>query len=186
MTGLLKNISRDKTSEELIGIDKLQIQAEVLRGTLLDGKNVFAETQISIDTDLQAARFPKDNKKIIPLSMQEIIESCNDFYWSAFQEEYDRFYKNSTDDSSRIIRELKQILDTSRSKNQCILRVGRWSQVEFVTLEESFRNPKTPMRNGKKQESGNTRTVFDYNGQHVPMGWCVLTVVKEPTRQKSL
>ncbi|MDR1399213.1 MAG: type III-A CRISPR-associated RAMP protein Csm5 [Treponema sp.] len=179
LTGLLKNISCSKTSGELSGLDKLQIQAEVLRGSLLGGKNVFAEMVISIDTDLQATRFPKDNKKTMPLSMQEIIESCNDFYWSAFQEEYDRFYKNSIDSSLRIIHDLKQALDTSRSKTQCIFRVGRWSQVEFVTFEENFRKPNTP------KGAGNTRTVFDYDGQYVPMGWCVLSV-KEPARQKFL
>jgi CRISPR-associated protein Csm5 len=172
LTGLLKNISCGKTSGELASLDKLQIQAEVLRGTLLGGKT-SAETVISIDTDLQAIHFPKENKKITPLSMQEIIDSCNDFYWSAFQDEYDRFYKNSVDDSIRTIHALKQLLDTSRSNTQCIFRVGRWSQVEFVTCEESFRKPDAP------KGAGGTRTVFDNNGQYVPMGWCVLTV-KEP------
>ena len=36
LAGLLKNISCDKTSGELSSLDKMQIQAEVLRGSLLD------------------------------------------------------------------------------------------------------------------------------------------------------
>jgi CRISPR-associated protein Csm5 len=168
LTGRLKNIAYSKTSGKLTGLDKLQIQAEVLRGTLLGG-TTSVEIVISIDTDLQTIFLHGNNK----ISMQKIIDSCNDFYWSAFQDEYDRFYKNSIDDSSRTIHALKQLLDTSRSETQCIFRVGRWSQVEFVTFEESFRKPDA------SKGAGNTRTVFDYDGQYVPMGWCVLTV-KEP------
>jgi CRISPR-associated protein Csm5 len=180
LTGLLKNISCGKISGKLTSLDNMQIQAEVLRGSLLGGKDVSAEIVISIDTDLQAVHFPKDNKKITPLSMQEIIDSCNDFYWRVFQYEYDRFYKNAVDSNCRTIHDLKQVLDTaSRSKTQCIFRVGRWSQVEFVTFEENFRKPNAP------KGAGNTRTVFGYDGQYVPMGWCVLTV-KGSARQKPL
>jgi CRISPR-associated protein Csm5 len=178
LVGVLKNISVDNTGE-LTALDKLQIQAEVIRGTLLDGK-ASAETQIGIDTDLQKEPFSvnrnSDPQKIAPISFQNIFDACNYFYKREFEKEYDWFYKDAVEGIDRIIKLKAQLEDAVKTPNQCIIRVGRWSQVEFVTFEEAFRNPKTPMRDGKKQGSGNTRTVFDYDGQYVPLGWCVLTV----------
>jgi CRISPR-associated protein Csm5 len=178
LVGVLKNISVDNTGE-LTALDKLQIQAEVIRGTLLDGK-ASAETQIGIDTDLQKEPFTvnrnSEPQKISSISFQNIFNACNYFYKREFDKEYDWFYKDAVAGIDKIIKLKAQLEAAVKTPNQCIIRVGRWSQVEFVTLEEAFRNPKTPMRNGKKQGSGNTRTVFDYDGQYVPLGWCVLTV----------
>jgi CRISPR-associated protein Csm5 len=174
---VLKNISVDNTGE-LTALDKLQIQADGSRGTLLDGK-ASAETQIGIDTDLQKESFAvnrnSEPQKISSISFKNIFYACNYFYKREFDKEYDWFYKDAAEGIDKIIKLKAQIEAAVKTPNQCIIRVGRWSQVEFVTLEEAFRNPKTPMRNGKKQGSGNTRTVFDYDGQYVPLGWCVLT-----------
>jgi hypothetical protein len=41
--------------------------------------------------------------------MHNVFAIFCDFYWSAFQDEYDRFYKNFVDDSSRTIHALKQL-----------------------------------------------------------------------------
>jgi CRISPR-associated protein Csm5 len=181
LVGVLKNISVDNTSGDLIALDKLQIQAEVIRGTLLDGK-ASAETQIGIDADLQkepvAVNRNDPPQKISPVSFQNLFDACNYFYMREFEKEYDWFYKDAVEGIDAIIKLKKQLEDAVKTPNQCIVRVGRWSQVEFVTLEEAFRNPKTPMRDGKIQGAGNTRTVFDYDGQYVPMGWCVLTMKK--------
>ena len=77
--------------------------------------------------------------------------------------------------------ELKKIIDAipDDSENEFLLRIGHWSQVEFVTLEENFRNPKTPVRKGKVMPYGTSRIVLNYNGQYLPMGWCKCTVEKE-------
>jgi CRISPR-associated protein Csm5 len=179
LVGVLKNISVDNTSGELVALDKLQIQAEVIRGTLLDGK-ASGETQIAIDADLQKEPIAVNRndapQKISPVSFQNIFDACNYFYMREFEKEYDWFYKDAVEGIDTIIKLKKQLEDAVKAPNQCIIRVGRWNQVEFVTLDEAFRHPKTPMRNGKKQDAGNTRTVFDYDGQYVPMGWCILTV----------
>ena len=107
--------------------------------------------------------------------MQNIIDSCNDFYSNEFDEEYDKFYKDVYEYID-LVDKLKQIInETSKKQDQFILRLGRWSQVESMTLED-FRAPKTPSRKGKQMPYGTTRTVFDYNGEYLPMGWCVCTV----------
>jgi CRISPR-associated protein Csm5 len=178
LVGLLKNISCDKKGETLFPIEKLQIQAESIRGELLDGA-ASAETTITIDTDLQAVSIPGKHgqppSRITRISLEKIIEACNVFYFDEFKSEYDHFYKNIVDGSTGIIDKLKKKLEIAAGeKNQFIIRVGRWSQVEFVTMNENFRKPDT--KRGEKNMGGTTRTVFSYKGQFVPMGWCLMTV----------
>ena len=71
-----------------------------------------------------------------------------------------------------MISKLKIILSNSiKEKNTFIVRVGRFSQLEFVTMEESFRAYWDTKKKSIKQ-NGETRTVFDYDGQYIPLGWC--------------
>jgi CRISPR-associated protein Csm5 len=108
--------------------------------------------------------------------MEEIVEACNSFYRDEFNSEYEKFYKNIVDGTTGIIEELRKKLEAaSQEKNQFVLRLGRWSQVEFVTHDENFRKPDTK-RHDRDMGWGNTRTVFSYKGQFVPMGWCVMTI----------
>jgi CRISPR-associated protein Csm5 len=176
LVGLLKNVFCDKNGESLFSLDKLQIQAESIRGELLGGA-AAAGTSITIDTDLQGASFPgQPPSRITTVSMENIVEACNCFYWNEFDDEYKKFYRNIVDGTTDRVETLKKKLEAaSKEKNQFILRLGRWSQVEFVTLDENFRKPDTK-RKGKDMGWGNTRTVFSYNGQFVPMGWCIMTL----------
>ena len=141
------------------------IQAEILKGTLLGGEAV-SEVCISINEALQKINYVK------AISFEDIQKGCNHFYWDEFCTEYDTFYKNIYDGSEALITGLKNELEKAvmPGSKKCIVRVGRWSQVEFVTFEENFRRPET--RIGRH---GTTRTLFDYNGKYVPMGWCVLS-----------
>lgn len=176
--GMMKNISYDKANEELKAIDKLQMIAEMIQGTLIGGK-ASSEMISAIDEDLQHAVIENEKKSFAidkHISMQEICAACNDFYLQEFNNEYEKFYKPCVD-GVKIVNELRQILQTSVAMpHTFIIRIGRWSQVEFVTFEDNFRNPKTPVRKGKQQSYGGTRTVLDYNGEYVPMGWCRCTV----------
>lgn len=156
-----------------------QIQAEVIRGKLLGG-NVSPELCISVNDKLQKANLAQrrdDKPKYLKnISLEDIHASCNWFYWREFEREYEKFYKNVSDGSEEMIVGLKNGLEKARdTPGQFIVRVGRWSQVEFVTLEENFRKPDTKKdRSGRPLGSGKTRTLFDYDGKYVPMGWCVL------------
>jgi len=174
----LVSFSEQTGSLEPIGT---QIQAEVLRGELLEGKAV-SEICISINDMLQKTPFPpqrdEQTKRIKVISFDDIHKYCNDFYWSEFQNEYDKFYKGLYDGTEKLIVELKTKLEAAlKSEKQFIIRVGRWSQVEFVTFEDNFRKPLTKKgKNGKPLGYGGTRTLFNYDGKYVPMGWCILTI----------
>jgi CRISPR-associated protein Csm5 len=156
-----------------------QIQAEVLRGELLEGKAV-SEFCITINEILQKTPFPlkweEPQKCIKKITFDDIHKSCNDFYWDEFKNEYDKFYKDISDGSEKQIKELKRKLEAAvNTSGQFIIRVGRWSQVEFVTFEDDFRKPLTKKNKfGKPLDYGTTRTLFDYDDKYVPMGWCIL------------
>ena len=185
LVGKLSLVSFNDQYESLDSIGA-QIQAEVLRGELLEGKAV-SQICINIDEKLQKTELPPQRKDERPklikkITFDDIHKSCNDFYWSEFQDEYKTFYKNVNDGTEKLIIELKNKLEKAvNTKGQFIVRVGRWSQVEFVTYEESFRKPITKKdKFGKPLGYGKTRTLFDYDGNYVPMGWCILEEKEEP------
>jgi len=179
LVGGLDMVSFNKQTGSLESMGA-QIQAEVLRGELLEGKAV-SELCITINDMLQKTPFSlqreEQPKRIKTITFEDIHKSCNDFYWSEFQNEYDKFFKDVSDGSEKLITELKGKLGSAvKSEKQFIIRVGRWSQVEFVTFEDNFRKPKTRIVKGKELSYGTTRTLFDYDGKYVPMGWCILSV----------
>jgi len=178
LVGRLNNVTFDRQNKKL-DPKKMQIQAEVLRGGLFGGE-AEAELCITINDKLQETPFslqPEEKQECIKkIAFEDIHESCNNFYWKEFKNEYDTFYKDVDDGSEEFIFELFKKLQAAKdAKGQFIIRVGRWSQVEFVTFEKEFRKPKTRIVKGKELPYGTTRTLFDYNGKYAPMGWCILT-----------
>lgn len=164
IVGLVKNISTEKNGN-LKAIEKLQIQIESILGSII-GSDKISESVLRINENLQNLNCV--SKRI---TIKDIIDFCNDFYINQFEEEYENFYKNAYDKVD-LISKLKMILNNSvKEKNTFIVRVGRFSQLEFVTMEESFRAYWDTKKKCIK-EKGGTRTVFDYDGQYIPLGWC--------------
>ncbi len=171
IVGLIKNISQK--NGDLKEIEKLQIQTEAINGSLT-GNTKKAESLLRINEDLQNIENGVSKK----ISIKDIIEACNDFYLNQFNDEYRKFYKEAYEKVDKIL-ELSKILKAAvNEKNTFILRVGRWSQCEAVTFEEPFRAPKTSKdkRTGNPKSFGETRSVFNFDGQYIPMGWCKCTV----------
>lgn len=175
IVGVLKNISLERGTQAIVAIDKLQIQAEAIKGMYMNTHQT-GTAQIRINTDLQSVK----NGVAKRISLQDIVKSCNSFYITQFRNEYDKFYEDTVDDTCEMIVKLKKYLEdiVNANKNEFIIRVGRWSQVEFVTFGKDFRTPKTREIRGKKLPYGTTRTVFNYDGQYLPMGWCKCTVTE--------
>ena len=173
--GVLKNISVDKSQNELKTVG-IQIMAEFLKGNLI-ANDIMANGNIIIDEDLQKSVIDlgnpkKDFRMNTKFSINDIVSSCNYFFKREFDKEYESFYKPCSEGTDLVVKLKKHIDEICSSNNSFIIRVGRWSQAEFVTFEDNFRRPKTP--EGKPY--GTPRTVLDYNGNFVPMGWCKCTV----------
>ena len=89
-----------------------------------------------------------------------------ELYDDKMQMEHDKFYTGSA------LSEFSQILlDEKIADNEFLLRVGRFSGVESVTLDK-YRDPQVP---DKSKGWGNTRNMADGK---FPMGWMKLSVVE--------
>lgn len=175
LVGQMENLKIDKFKHELTS-ESMQIIAETIPGKFADSK-AASDFIIRINEDLQNIELANGfciNKQI---DLQEIVLACNYFFKKQFNEEYKKFYQDAYDKVDKIF-ELKKTIDAipENSETEFLLRVGRWSQIEYVTFENDFRNPKTPNRKGKIMPYGTSRTVLNYNGQYLPMGWCKCSV----------
>lgn len=171
IVGELFNVSFNEQKECLEKI-KMQILAETIKGSLLGGK-VTSCFNILLDNPLM-----KTDQIKKEISIKEIQIACNEFYKTQFSNEYKKFYQNCYENTDKIV-ELEKVIDeVCESKDSFVIRLGRWSQVEFVTMGSDFRMPKTSInkKTGKSKAWGTTRTLFDYNGQYLPMGWCKCTI----------
>ena len=184
IVGALKNIKTDRDGE-VVEHNTSQILAEAIKGYFLRNgtdANLAGEARFALDVDL--AEEKAVSKKI---TIQDIVNACNDFYWREFKTEYEKFYKNACgsecDAITKLHKELKAVAEDAQKQNEFIIRVGRWSQVEFVTFDENFRFPKTRRgKDGKPLPYGKTRTVFNYDGLYLPLGWCRCSFV--PLQEK--
>jgi len=159
LVGPLVNVS---TQGMRLGMEPkgMHMAAEVISGKLLGGDGE-ARLVLSFHQDLPRT----DNfKGIRAFKAEELIKACNNFYLAAWANEYARFYED--DQGSRTVAgELNELIkDIRPEKNEFLLRIGRFSQVECVTVND-LRRP------WNKRGYGQSRTVFDRDGVLVPLGW---------------
>ena len=155
--------------QELVGKDnKAQIIVEAIAGKLTK-KETVSKFELRINEDLQNIELPNGFCINYQINLEDIISACNFFFKAEFDKEYEKFYKNASDGVDKIF-ELKKLIDSisEDSKTEFLLRIGRWSQVEYVTFCDDFRD--------QKIRNNTSRTIFDYDDQYLPMGWCKCTV----------
>ena len=133
----------------------MQIFKEVTE-SMVSKAPISLDTYLSIDDNLQEKRAVSSN-----ITLQEIIESCNKFYSPKLEKEHIKFYARAP------VRESSEkLLNIKLSKNQFLLRLGRFSQVECVTVD-NFRNPKS------RKGWGNSRNICE---KKYPMGWIKISL----------
>jgi len=145
--------------------EKMQILADVILGNCIEGRDFSGKTDFTLYENFSEH-----------LDFNLIRKKCNEFYLREFGEEYKKFYINKNGEEYKIMKLLEKILMEQKSKeNSFIIRLGRWSQVEFVTFQT--RKPFTRKgKDGKPLPFGKTRTVFSYSNCFIPMGWCVCSI----------
>ena len=95
--------------------------------------------------------------------LRDLIEMCNAFYRPRLTDELDRFV-TKPNVRERLQTALHELADT-----ECLIRLGRHSHFECVTVGEPYR---VPPRRG----FGATRSLIDVAGQAVvPLGWAKLS-----------
>lgn len=149
-------------------VESLQMMYEVLKGQcLMNDKGQVREstTMLTIRPELQReAQFAWK----IP-DIDEIARRCNQFYGDLLEEEYQDFYQNARDEVYTGFKFVDDAMDAVRKaknelKNEFMIRVGRHSQFEFMTLngDRKCANPKY---------NRTSRTLFKYKNVYYPMGW---------------
>jgi len=122
------------------------------------------ETELVYDDDAVVSNDGISQK----ITIDDIIEANKKFYNGVYYKEKNKFYMYD----EKILKQLERIepFFTGLDKNTFIIRVGRFSQVESVTLNE-VRAPKTPKGKGW----GGTRTLCE---KLFPMGWIKVKIEK--------
>ncbi|MBI5208300.1 MAG: type III-A CRISPR-associated RAMP protein Csm5 [Candidatus Firestonebacteria bacterium] len=148
----IKNFSRKR------GVNNIQIICEVSH-SFITGKDIEFETEIYFDESLFLTNYL--GKK---LNIENIIISCKNFYKDKIESEHKKFYQNND-----IEKKSTQLLNIPLDDKSFLLRLGRFSGVESVTLDK-YRNPRPP---GNKTIWGTSRNLIE--GIY-PMGWMKVTI----------
>jgi CRISPR-associated protein Csm5 len=160
------------------GFTNLSFSAEMIIGQLLGG-NAYGSATLTIDLPLKKSVIPEGKKpwsfpdtKNTILGGQRIVEGCHRFYSENFYDEYQRFYRTTKDprlsESMEALREEIDRIDVNQ--HEFLLRIGRFSQVENVTLREPYRKP-------RGATYGKSRTLVEWNDMYFPLGWVKATVM---------
>jgi CRISPR-associated protein Csm5 len=152
-------------------LNTIPINVEIIRGKLT-GSSAIAPTELLFDKALRnVPRFEKWNGFSVSIDWELIRKACNDFYYDSFNDEYNNFYL-SCDDSGiiRVIEELKKEIDgIIKTATACVARIGRFSQIESMTV---------PARNPKKKY-GSTRSLVRFRTGLYPLGWVCISLKEE-------
>ncbi len=120
------------------------------------------------------------------LNAKNLINSCNAFSKRVFNEEAKVFINNYKDDPNNygtfdVYDKLASIINGERKEGEFLIKLGRFSQREYMTYGDETRimlgSKKRPVPiNPLNPKWGVTRTLIEYDGQYVPMGWCLCTL----------
>lgn len=148
-------------------MDKALPIVDAILGSLLGKESVFEGTlKLKSISDIP-----------YPLTIGNIIDSCNQFSKNVFAKEAENLidgFKKANYDAFEIYDNLSSIIKGKRKESEFIIKIGRFSQREYMTYSNDFRYVAKTSNGNEKW--GSTRTVMNYDGQYVPMGWCLCTL----------
>lgn len=157
----------DRNGRQIFSTSGMQMIMETthsdISNTSAHKKAIDFTTEILIDTNLQnLAHFEKS------LSIEKIADSCRKFYEKKIINEYNKFYEGTPIDP--IAAKLNTLIN-NKNPNQFIIRLGRFSHYESVTLD-THRNVKPKYIKGKPYGPCTARNIAD---AQYPMGWVEFT-----------
>ena len=109
------------------------------------------------------------------IEVGKLVASCNKFYQRKFEEEFDKVIENlivrEGDEYFDKYYELSRMVKAPRKEGEFLLRIGRYSQREFVTYGNDLRFVKSTKNDNPKW--GATRTMMLDADSYIPLGWCL-------------
>ncbi len=143
------NVGKDKNGK----LKSLSIQMfNEVTYFLLSEKKIQFETELTIDNNLQDTHWLGKN-----INIELIRESCNVFYQDKLEKEKNFF------SGTEVEKAISPLWETKFDKNSFLVRIGRYSGVESVTIDK-YRNPRPPRGKGW----GKTKNLIE--GKY-PLGW---------------
>lgn len=143
------NVGKDKNGK----LKPLSIQMfNEVTYSCLSGKPLEFETELTIDSNLQDTHWLGKN-----INIESIRETCNVFYLDKLEKE--KIFYSGTE-IEEIISPLSK---TKFDENYFLVRIGRYSGVESVTIDK-YRKPRPPGGKGW----GKTKNLSDLK---YPLGW---------------
>lgn len=116
------------------------------------------------------------------LDVGKLISNCNKFYRGKFEEEYEMVIADliarEGDEYYDKYSELSRIVKAPRKEGEFLLRIGRYSQREFVTYGNDLRFVKSTKNCNPKW--GATRTMMLDADSYIPLGWCLCNLKSLP------
>lgn len=102
-------------------------------------------------------------------TFENLCKVCNQFYLKRFNAEYEKFYKLPHFVQTRNF--IDGIRNKVQTENALLLRIGHYSHVECVTVENAAPKTRPNHKTKKPMPFGTTRTLAD--GKY-PFGWVLL------------
>jgi len=151
----VKNVTKDRSGN--LSPNNIQLICEITY-SMISKRPVVFEVELIFDDNLFSTNYLSGD-----FIIEDIKEACNGFYLDKLQAEHDKFYKNSIISSSSMA-----LLNEEIEDNAFLLRIGRFSGVESVTID-NYRNPRPP----GKGIWGKSRNLAEMK---YPMGWIKIEI----------
>lgn len=161
--GEILNARRKKNKSEIETIS-IQMIKEVL-SSLLQECDIQLDSELLIENNGKIKSYFQNNS--LYFDHTTIIESCKSFYSIELEREI-KFYQGSF-----VEQFLQKIKDVKLNQNEFLLRLGRYSGVYAVTVND-FRNP-----TGRRGKFGTSRNLFE--GKY-PLGWLKCKLVQKQNK----
>lgn len=154
---LVRNVSLKSLTDSYADEGIPMVYELVAKKTKFEG-----EIDLLIEERDNINRLARDRDKIKrEIDLDLILDACDEYYYNGMFEEYKHFNELSP----KYYKGLEQAFQAKKD-NEAIIRLGKFSQVEFMTLNE-FRDPKTSF-DKPYEDYGKTRNLADGK---IPMGW---------------
>ncbi len=106
--------------------------------------------------------------------VSELLNQATAFYRKQFEDERKKHYENNPNpvfgNIKPVLDEISEHFDNISTNTEAIIRIGRFSQFEFVTIDGLQHKP--------RRGAGNTRTLASsrdwFDCPYTPLGWCKL------------
>jgi len=159
----VRNMSKNRQGR--LQANQIQMINEVIKSRVM-GDSVTFTGELIFDNDLAGTPGALSRNDITP---DFIVRACNAFYMPKIDEEHEKFYENS------LVQQASDILlkEAARlSHDECMVRLGRFSGCESVTVDK-YRAPEFGRR---RNVGGKSRNVCE---ERYPMGWLKLKICRQ-------